>query len=72
MPGAIVELIHEGGETRSVPCDATGSFRFKDLPGGNYALKAKAVVRNKPRIFKVQIVLGADQKIAQSLSIDLD
>lgn len=72
MPGAIVELIHEGGETRSVPCDATGSFRFKDLPGGNYALKAKAVVRNKPRIFKVQIVLGADQKISQSLSIDLD
>ncbi|MDA7923848.1 hypothetical protein N9B60_00495 [Mariniblastus sp.] len=70
--GAKVELVNEEGQTLEATCDENGTFKFEQLPSGQYSLKAKAVVRNKPRIFKDQIEFGPDQPSMKSLAIDLD
>jgi hypothetical protein len=70
--GAKVEVVNEEGQTLEAICDENGTFKFEQLPSGQYSLKAKAVVRNKPRIFKDQIEFGPDQPSMKSLTIDLD
>ncbi|MGE3800114.1 MAG: carboxypeptidase-like regulatory domain-containing protein [Candidatus Kapaibacterium sp.] len=40
LPGVVVELSAEGGESRESVTDAEGNFRFMDVPVGAYSLKA--------------------------------
>ena len=43
---------------------ADGSFEIKELPAGKYKLKAKSVIRNKPRIDSRELILGEERSDA--------
>lgn len=42
VPGALIKLDAPAGLDRTVPADATGAFRFEDLPPGTYRVTATA------------------------------
>lgn len=71
-PGAKVQLIDEKGKTLVTTCNEEGTFEFQELPSGKYSLKARAVVRNTPRLFQNEVELGPDKPSIKSLVIDLD
>ena len=43
VPGAIVRLVAQTGDTRTLRTDPAGAFAFRQLPPGRYALEVEAV-----------------------------
>jgi len=63
-PGTKVKLIGEGQERAAVHIGADGTYEFRELPAGNYAIQTEApgyAVDNSP------LTISADQKTEQNV-----
>ncbi|MFT7633210.1 MAG: hypothetical protein ACI87E_004265, partial [Mariniblastus sp.] len=71
VEGAKVELAGAEGAVASAVSDARGAFQFEAVPAGEFTLSVVSVIRNKPRLFKSQLLIGPKEKGIQSLVIKL-